>query len=179
MLQMRKPRLRRSSSLRLPSHEVTEQGFAAGLSGLTPRLHSLRLENPRSQPRLFGQRWECWAQGHSQSRFSELGVPGPLAGVIPRTQSFLSTPASWLTSASPFCAFPQHTTAHHQASAPRSAAAPLSRPPRPPKCPSLGPSASSPSTSPSPRPSVRKAKAALAVSPCEYTACCRPAFGLP
>lgn len=89
MLQMRKPRLRRSSSLKLPSHEVTEQGFAAGLSGLTPRLHSLRLENPSSQPRPFGQRWERWAQGHSQNRFSELGVPGPLAGVIPRIQSFL------------------------------------------------------------------------------------------
>nr|XP_031320111.1 kinesin-like protein KIF17 isoform X4 [Camelus dromedarius] len=72
-----------------------------------------------------------------------------------------------------------HITARRQASAPRSATTLPSRPPRPLKCPSLGPSASSLLTSPSPRPSVRKAKAALAASLCEHTACCHPAFRLP
>ncbi|XP_069935275.1 kinesin-like protein KIF17 isoform X6 [Oryctolagus cuniculus] len=59
------------------------------------------------------------------------------------------------------------TTTRRRASAPRWATALPSCLPRCPRRPSPGPSASSPWTSPSPRPSGRRAKAALARSPCD------------
>lgn len=101
-----------------------------------------------------------------------MGV-GPLAGwglgQVLYLHSAFSPYTALLAYQCPLVSSPQHATARHQASAPRSATTPPSHPPRPLKSPSPGPSASSPLTSPSPRPSVRKARAALAVSPCEHS----------